>query len=160
MSESSINAAPPLDFPVDVPFAGYPVSPSGRVLLGLWSLFLVAGFALACSLKPDPRGYGTHQGLGLPPCSFQILFDINCPSCGSTTCFSHFVRGNWVAAAQSNIAAFCLALVCAAMIPWSWYAVWRGRLWKIEQPATACVWLLAVLCGLSLVQWIVRMNWS
>ena len=160
MSESSITAAPPLDFPETDPGSGYSVSTSGRCLLVLWSLFLVAGFGLAASLNPDPRGYGTHQGLGLPPCSFQILFGINCPSCGSTTCFAHFVRGHWIAAAQANIAAFGLALVCAAMIPWSSYSAWSGRLWKIERPAPALLAVLLTLCLVSLVQWIVRLYWG
>lgn len=131
--------------------------PSGRVLLALWVVFLISGFALAASLAPDPRGYGTHQGLGLPPCSFQVLFGVNCPSCGSTTCFSHFVRGQWVSAIRSNVSAFLLALVCAAMIPWGIYGVVRGRLWKVEQPATAFMWLLLTLCGVSLTQWVIRL---
>lgn len=142
----------------DVPLRGLPLSLRGRVLLGAWSAFLVAGFALAASLEPDPRGYGTHQRLGLPPCSFQILFDINCPSCGSTTCFSRFVRGQWLAAARANASAFILALVCAAMVPWSWYSIWSGRLWKVDAPATAFMWLLIGLCVLSFGQWIIRLT--
>jgi hypothetical protein len=159
MSETAINPAPPLNSPQEIDFSGYPLSRRGRWLLGLWSLFLVSGFALALVLKPDPRGYGTHQRLGLPPCSFQVLFGINCPSCGSTTCFAHFVRGEWIAAMEANVAAFCLAVVCAVMIPWSWYGVWRGRLWKVEQPSIACLWLLLGLCGLSVVQWAVSLDW-
>lgn len=159
MSESTITPAPSLEFP-DGPDAGCRIGRGGRFLLAVWSLLLMAGFALAWHLEPDPRGYGTHQGLGLPPCSFQILFGINCPSCGGTTCFAHFVRGEWIAAARANVAAFGLALVCAAMIPWSWYSALRGRLWRIEDPATACLWLLLVLCGLSLVQWSIRLNWT
>lgn len=159
MSESSIRPPPPLDFPDSVPRSGFPLSTGGRWLLLLWSLFLVAGFGLAAFLRPDPRGYGTHQGLGLPPCSFQILFDINCPSCGGTTCFAYFVRGRWIAAAHANVAAFGLAVVCAAMIPWCWYGAWSGRLWRIERPASACLALLLSLCLVSLVQWLVRLYW-
>jgi hypothetical protein len=138
------------------PVRGYPLSRSGRVLLWAWALLLVAGFVLAATLEPDPRGYGTHQRLGLPPCSFQVLFGIGCPSCGSTTSFAHFVRGQWMAAVEANVAAFVLALLYAAMIPWSWHSAWRGRLWRIDEPSTTCLWLLIVLVGLSLVQWIVR----
>ncbi len=127
------------------------------MLLGVWVTFLVSGFALAVSLEPDPRGYGTHQGLGLPPCSFQVLFGISCPSCGSTTCFSHFVRGQWFAAVRANLSAFLLALVCAAMVPWGIHGVIRGHMWNVRQPATAFMWLLLTLCGVSLTQWLVRM---
>ena len=160
MDETTITPAPPLDTPDDILWDGYPLSRSGRVLLAVWGLFLVAGFCVALSLEPDPRGYGTHQRLGLPPCSFHVLFGIGCPSCGSTTCFAHFVRGHWTAAMRSNPGAFCLALACALMVPWSAVSVWRGRLWKVNQPATVCMWLLLGLCGISLVQWLVRMPWN
>jgi hypothetical protein len=153
----NITPLPSLDSLDELPVRGYALGARGRVLLGAWGLLLLSGFALAASLDPDPRGFGTHQRLGLPPCSFQILFGVNCPSCGSTTCFAHFVRGQWMSAMQSNSAAFILALVCAAMVPWSWYSVWSGRLWQIESPATTLMWLLIGLCGLSLGQWIVRM---
>lgn len=139
------------------PARGYPLTRSGRVLLSGWGLFLVAGFALAAAVEPDPRGYGTHQRLGLPPCSFHILFGTSCPSCGTTTCFAHFVRGQWIDAAACNTAAFLLALACVAMVPWSWYGAWRGRLWRIDDPAQAFLWLLITLCSLSLSQWVLRM---
>lgn len=141
----------------DISVRGYSLSPGGRLLLGVWVVFLISGFALAASLEPDPRGYGTHQGLGLPPCSFQVLFGVSCPSCGSTTCFSHFVRGEWPSAVRANVSAFLLALVCAAMVPWGLYGVVRGRLWNVDQPATAFMWLLFGLCGVSLTQWVIRL---
>ena len=136
---------------------GFPLGPGSRVLLGLWVVFLISGFLLAASLKPDPRGFGTHQRLGLPPCSFRVLFGINCPSCGSTTCFAQFVRGDWVSAIRANVSAFLLALVCSAMVPWGIHGVIRGYLWKVRQPATAFMWLLLTLCSVSLTQWIIRL---
>jgi hypothetical protein len=158
--ETTITATLSL-LPIEyIPVRGYPLTRSGRVLLLGWGLFLVAGFALAAWVEPDPRGYGTHQRLGLPPCSFHVLFGTSCPSCGSTTSFAHFVRGHWPAAVRCNTAAFLLALTCAAMIPWSWYSAWRGRLWQVEQPATAFLWLLIVLCSISIAQWIMRLLWS
>lgn len=157
MSESGINPVPPLGSPCECSVPGCPLGRCSRVLLTLWILMLAAGFALACSLEPDPRGYGTHQKLGLPPCSFQILFGLRCPSCGSTTSFAYFVRGDWDSAVRSNAAAFGLALISALMIPWGAYSAWHGRAWRIEQPATACVWLLSAVVGLSVIQWAVRL---
>jgi hypothetical protein len=135
---------------------GYPLGRGGRVLLGLWTLGLIAGFVLAASLEPDPRGYGTHQRLGLPPCSFQILFGLKCPSCGGTTSFAHFIRGEWFASIQSNPGAFILALLSASMVPWGAYSVWIGRTWRLDDPATVFVWLLSVVVTISVVQWICR----
>jgi hypothetical protein len=159
MSETSINPVPSLLPCKHKLCTGYPLGRSGRVLLGIGSLCLAAGFALAYSLEPDPRGYGTHQRLGLPPCGFHLLFNVSCPSCGSTTSFAHFVRGEWASSARSNPAAFLLAIACAAAIPWSWYGVIRGHLWRVHEPGTVCLRLLLAFCVLALVQWAVRIQW-
>ena len=63
----------------------------------------LAGFGLAGRLSPDPRGYGTHQQLGLPGCTFQMLTQWPCPSCGGTTAFAHFVRGQWPSAINPGL---------------------------------------------------------
>ena len=135
---------------------GYPLGRAGRVLLTLWSLFLLTGFAVAGRLEPDPRGFGTHQRLGLPPCSFMDLFAIPCPSCGMTTSFANFMRGRFVQAAHANVAGLLLAVVCAVQIPWCWKSVYSGRLWKITQPDVALLSLLLTLSGICLAQWILR----
>jgi hypothetical protein len=158
MSETGITPAPLLTSRPENVVPGYPLRRGGRWLLCAWSLFLIAGFSLAARLEPDARGYGTHQRLGLPPCSFQILFGLKCPSCGSTTSFAHFVRGQWVSSIESNPSAFVLALCCAVMIPWSAYSAWNGRTWRVENPAQACLWLLSGIVTLSLLQWVVRLT--
>ena len=148
-----MEADPPNLEPVET---GYPLSAAGRGLLAAWSLFLLAGFGLAAMVDPDPRGFGTHQQFGFPPCSFVLLFGIPCPSCGSTTAFASFVRGRWIFAAQVNLAAFLLAIVCAGMIPWSLYSAWRGRMWRVQDPARSLAWLLIVLATISLIHWSIR----
>jgi hypothetical protein len=132
---------------------GRPLRGRGRALLVLWSILLLAGFSLALCLPPDPQGYGTHQQLGLPPCTFQFFFNIPCPSCGMTTCFAHFVRGQWVAAFHANAAGLLLACVCLAQIPWSLTSAWKGRLWGIDSPEPVAIAVLSVLIVASLLNW-------
>lgn len=156
MPGTDITTAPPLDSAAETNGSGYRLGRASRALLALWTLFLLAGFALAASLEPDPRGYGTHQRLGLPPCTFQILFSLKCPSCGSTTSFAHFIRGEWLASIRANPAAFGLAVMSAAMVPWGILSTWLGRTWRVERPATVFVWLLSGVVTLSLLQWVVR----
>jgi hypothetical protein len=144
------------DEPGDDEPAGYPIRWIGRTSLIVGSLLLVLGFAASAAVEPDPRGYGTHQQFGMDPCSFYVLLGIPCPSCGSTTAFANFVRGHWIAAARANVAGFLLALVCAGLIPWSWYSVWLGRMWRVDDPARSLAWLLIILAGISLLHWGVR----
>ncbi len=68
------------------------------------SLFLGGGFILLLSyfLTPDPRGFGTHQQLFLPPCPFRWLTHLPCPSCGLTTSFAYFAKGDWIAAWKTH----------------------------------------------------------
>jgi hypothetical protein len=132
---------------------GYLLGPKARVLLWLWSLFLVMGFSLALVLKPDPRGFGTHQRLGLPPCTVRVFFSVPCPGCGMTTSFSNFVRGRFIDSARANAAGFLLAIACVIQIPWSWISVFQGRLLGVEQPGLLLVVLLSLVLGISLLQW-------
>ena len=134
-----------------------PLGRASRGLLVTWSLFLLTGFSLAVWLEPDPRGFGTHQKLGLPECGIRAMFGTPCPSCGMTTSFAHFVRGHWIRAAESNLAGLALALICTIQIPWCWWSAYRGSLWKVTNPEVALLWLLLPLMGLGIVHWALRL---
>jgi hypothetical protein len=140
-------------FDDDSPPSEFPLTRFGQVLLVALAALLVAGFALAAYLEPDPRGLGTHQQLGFPPCTFLFLFGLRCPSCGSTTCFAHYVRGDWGAAIEASISAFALAGICTALIPWCLVSAARGRLWKVACPVTLGLWIVGSVVTLSLIQW-------
>jgi hypothetical protein len=138
--------------------SGRTLGRAGQGLLVLWSVCLLAGFAIAFVLEPDPRGYGTHQKLGLPACTFRTMFGVPCPSCGMTTSFAHFSRGQFQKAIEVNLAGFLLAVVCAVQIPWCWLSALSGRLWKISRPELCLVWCLALVAGVSFVQWLWRVS--
>lgn len=137
----------------DRQFGGATVSRTGRVMLFAWAVFLIGGFGLARSLDPDPRGFGTHRQVGLPECTFRLMFSRPCPGCGMTTCFSHFVRGEFAAAAQANTTGLLLAIVCALMIPWSLVSAARGRLWFVDDPIPVCAGLMVALGVTALALW-------
>lgn len=134
-------------------FSGYALGAISRVMLVCWSLFLCAGFALAASLQPNPQGFGTHQSLGFPPCTFRVLLDIPCPSCGMTTSFAHFMRAELPQAARANIAGLMLATCCLIQIPWCWYSAARGRLWKVDDPIRFTLILVGGLSAVALTNW-------
>ncbi|HWE35335.1 MAG TPA: DUF2752 domain-containing protein [Isosphaeraceae bacterium] len=139
--------------------------PGARPTLGRWTrlgmgiaaaaLALVLG--VARRLEPDPRGYGTHRQLGLPPCAFLAMTGRPCPSCGMTTAFAWSSRGRFGRSWRANPAGAILAPACVAMIPWLVVGALRGRPWgarTLEGPLTA---LLVAAVALGLLSWTVRL---
>ncbi len=79
---------------------------------------MVILLATARTLTPDPRGYGTHEQLGLSACGFARLTGCRCPTCGMTTSWSHAARGNASGALAANGGGAVLFVLAAAAIPW------------------------------------------
>ena len=77
---------------------------------------------VARQLEPEPKGFGTHQQLGLPECLFRQMFGLSCPHCGMTTSFSYLVRGQVGSAMRANpmgiVLAALLGCLCILML-WS-----------------------------------------
>ncbi|MDQ3439079.1 MAG: DUF2752 domain-containing protein, partial [Planctomycetota bacterium] len=61
------------------------------------SLGCLAVLITAVSIRPNRTGMETHRQLGLAECQFLRTSRIPCPSCGMTTSFTWFVRGNVLA---------------------------------------------------------------
>ncbi|HUQ68026.1 MAG TPA: DUF2752 domain-containing protein [Planctomycetaceae bacterium] len=141
---------------IDSQAAGTPVGWRGRSWLTAIGIFLLLGFLLAAWLPPDPRGFGTHQRLGLPPCTMKMLFNRPCPGCGMTTCFAHFVRGQFGDAARANPAGLLIAVSCAGLMLWCWASAAAGRLLGIGDPWPPLAVLLASWGFVGLLVWIVR----
>lgn len=102
----------------------YAISPVPRRLgvVGRGVALLVAGACLgllvtAATLPPSPAGVGSHQRLGLKQCQFLQTSGLPCPSCGMTTSFAWFVRGNFLASLYVQPMGFVLA-VATAMTFW------------------------------------------
>ena len=122
---------------------------SGGILLSL--------LMTAAILRPSTQGYGTHQQLGLPPCSIRMFFGMRCPACGMTTSWSHTMRGQLPSALASNTAGTLLAILALIGGPWGVSSAVRGRwLW----PPPNDLWLAALTVGIVLVtlgDWAVRL---
>jgi hypothetical protein len=110
--------------------------PPQPVKLGAGGRFLAAGVGLGClavlilaaSLTPSPTGMSTHaQCLGLPDCTFLQNTKLPCPSCGMTTSFAWFARGNLVASAYVQPMGMILAVMTAAAAWGGLYIAITGR---------------------------------
>ena len=87
---------------------------------------------VAAWLTPSPTGVGTHQQLGLAPCSMLLLGGVPCPTCGMTTAFSHTVRGQWISAIVVQPAGFVLALATIAAAFVSLAVLATGKVWVVN----------------------------
>ena len=84
--------------------------PAGqRIALAALALALLALLVTAGILTPDARGHGTHQQLGLPPCTFYLIFQRPCPACGMTTSWAWLLRGEIGHALAANAGGTLLA---------------------------------------------------
>jgi hypothetical protein len=86
-----------------------------------------ATIAIAAWLRPDTRGFGTHQQLGLPPCGFEAVTHIPCPGCGLTTSFAHMAHGHLLEAFRAHLMGPLLFAIVVWLAFYAPYAATRGR---------------------------------
>ena len=87
----------------------------------------LAVLVLAARLSPSPSGIGSHQSVGLQPCQFLVSTKLPCPSCGMTTSFTWFVRGNLLASVYVQPMGAVLAAINAVCAWGGLYVAATGR---------------------------------
>lgn len=124
------------------------------MLLG--ALVAIAPLALAAKLRPDPTGLGTHQQLGLPPCSSRLLWNIRCPACGMTTSWAHLVRGEVLESVYANPGGMLLGVVAAGLSLVLGFSSVRGEVPQ-RRWAVALAWSLGTAMLLAVTDWGLRL---
>lgn len=124
---------------------------AGCLGIGLLTLLVVAG-----TLKPNSQGLGTHQQLGLPPCSSRVLLGIRCPSCGMTTSWSYFTRGQWLESAKTNVGGFLLAFF-VFYIAWHCVGIVRTGAYPSQSVQKTAATALIAIMVVSFVDWMFRL---
>ncbi len=109
------------------------ISPVGRLVVAGVGLGALVLLLTASRLAPDPRGFGTHEQLGLTPCSFYRWTGRECPTCGATTAWAHVLNGEWSAALRTNLAGTLLCLAALVSVPWLLLSASVGR-WLVARP--------------------------
>ena len=119
---------------------------------------LVSLLAIAAWLTPSPMGLGTHQQLGLPPCTMRVLFNLRCPSCGMTTSWSRLMHGNVLGSVQANAGGSLLAMTALVTGPWLTASGLRGRwIWGPPHELTV-LGVAALVVVVTLADWCVRLG--
>ncbi|MBL8859726.1 MAG: DUF2752 domain-containing protein [Planctomycetes bacterium] len=108
------------------------VSPFGKP----WEHWLVLGFALGSIallvvlgvlIDPDPRGFGTHERLGLPSCKPMDWWNIPCPGCGVTTSMALAAHGSFWAAIRNQPFGFVVVIGLPVFAAWAVVSALRGK---------------------------------
>ncbi len=120
---------------------------------GLLTLLIVAKF-----LTPNPMGLGTHQQLGLPPCTVRFFFGVRCPSCGMTTSWASLLDGDVVGSLNANCGGALLCLISIVTVPVTLWMTWTGRGsnhgWFVKFGLVGMLTALVI----SLIDWVVRLT--
>jgi hypothetical protein len=103
------------------------LGPLGRLTGLAVGLLCLAPLVTAALLRPDPSGMGTHMALGLGACSFPRMFGIPCPTCGMTTSWAWFARGDLPASLWVQPMGALLAFFAGAGFWAGLYVVATGR---------------------------------
>jgi hypothetical protein len=120
--------------------------------LGL-ALFLV----LAWFVAPDPRGYGTHEKLGLPACAMMKWLHVPCPGCGVTTSVTLAAHGRVLDAVRTQPFGVVVAIAIPLAALWALLGHFRGRdLYRDLNAVRLAPWLW-VIGGALALSWIYKL---
>ncbi len=127
-----------------------------RTIAVILSLVPFSLLGIAGQLRPAAAGLGTHQQLGLPPCTMRVILGIRCPSCGMTTSWSYFARGQLLDSLATNSGGCLLAIFSLAFAAISVRAAIGGEFPGYVAQKWLGVSLLAI-AAVTLVDWAVRL---
>jgi len=117
------------------------------------SMAALAVLVVAVALPPSAAGVGTHRQMGFPPCAFMMATGLPCPTCGMTTSFSHFVRGNWLASFYVQPMGFVLAILTGTVFWAGIYIALTGRPIHRLLRQLPMVGLVCLFMGLGIAAW-------
>ncbi len=120
------------------------------------AVFPLAMLVIAGNLRPATAGLGTHQQLGLPPCTMRMMFGLRCPSCGMTTSWAHFARGQVYESFAANSGGGLLAIYSLVFAWLSARAGFSGRFPSFRTQKWLAISLLGIV-AVTLVDWGIRM---
>ncbi len=132
------------------------VSTRGRLLAATATVALLVPLVIACLLEPDTRGHGTHQQLGLPPCTLIALCGVRCPTCGMTTAWAAIVHGRLLVGLAANVGGVLLALAAIGSVIGLAATAVCGRRPRWFPPMDQFAWAGMAIAAVTLVDWTVR----
>ncbi|MBM3289928.1 MAG: DUF2752 domain-containing protein [Candidatus Hydrogenedentes bacterium] len=121
--------------------------------------------ALACAglivvatyLTPDPRGLGTHEQLGLPPCISSTYLGVPCPFCGMTTAFALMAHARLTDAVHTQPAGAAFFAVCIIALAGALATAVLGHTPKHAAALARAPWIGGAALAIVAVAWVYKM---
>lgn len=111
---------------LDVPRSGH-ANAAERLFAALVAIACAGLLSVAATLTPDPAGLGTHTQLGLPPDPMLEVTGVPMPTCGMTTSWAWFVRGELLASLYVQPLGALLAATAVVAVPLGLLVTVTGR---------------------------------
>ena len=118
---------------------------------------LIGFLALATLVSPAAEGFGTHEQLGLRPCSSMKYLGIPCPGCGVTTSVALTLEGRLEQAFLTQPFGLVVVLAGALWIPWAAVGHLCGRDLGADVARLARKPLLIALGAALTASWIYKL---
>lgn len=159
-SSATVESATPLIYRADRRVRA--VTASGRLLAAGIAVGCLIPLLIATQLRPSPDGLATHRELGLPSCAFLDRTGIPCPTCGMTTSWSWFVRGNLAASLYIQPMGTVLAILAVCCVQVGAYVAITGRpIQRLLRVLPSRYYFLPLLCfGLAAWGWKIFLHLS
>jgi hypothetical protein len=125
----------------------------GRATALVIGLMCLTVLMIALELRPSPTGVGTHTRLGFQHCAFLDRTGLPCPSCGMTTSFAWFARGNLLASVYVQPMGFVLAVLTAGGAWAGFYVAFTGKPAHRLLRLLPAQYYLFALFGLAIAAW-------
>src|SRR5262249_29566763 len=121
-------------------------------LIGFLSV-LVTSFVLI----PDPRGFGTHEQLHLPPCLFHWLTGAPCPACGLTTSFAYLAKGQFWMGLKTHPMGPPLFLLVVLGSAYTLICLFQNRPFWIALESQTSFYVTALFLVGLILNWMIQM---
>jgi hypothetical protein len=128
-----------------------------RGAMAIIAIVLTGLLVTAAILTPNPAGSGTHQQLGLPPCTMKFLFGIPCPACGMTTSWALVLKGHPLQAMNANAGGVLLAIISLVSAITLLRYAYRGTSSASPWFTQFLVWSLSGALAVATAQWLFRL---
>ncbi len=131
-----------------------------RCVLAIGALGFLALLTVGRMVEPDPRGFGSHEQFGLPPCGYWERSGERCPFCGMTTAVAEVSRGRVLKGWSAHPAGSLFGVISPVLGAWMLISAVSGRPRLCQSVSAPILGVTLSLAVLTVLAWIIRKPWE